>query len=76
MVVKIAEHLMKIGYEVKYSVEKVSGLTGVVRLILVKDDGTKQIIFSNEKKDQEKGAIVGNSISSKEKEILDKIESL
>jgi hypothetical protein len=76
MVEKIAEHLMKTGYVVKYIVEKVSGVTGLVRLILVKNDGTKQIIFSNEEKDKEKGAILGYSISSKEKEILEKIESV
>jgi hypothetical protein len=76
MVEKIAEHLMKTGYVVKYLVEKVPGVTGLVRLILVNYDGTKQIIFSNEEKDKEKGSIIGYSISSKEKEIIEKIESL
>ena len=75
MMSKIADHLMKDGYQVKYTVKKVKGSTGIVRITLIKDDGTKEVIFSNEKKDTEQGAILGFSISSKEKEILAKLES-
>ncbi len=66
---------MKDGYQVNYVLKKVKGGTGIFRLTMVKEDGTMEVIFSNEKKDVEKGAILGDSISSKEKEILAKLES-
>lgn len=75
-IVKIAEHLCKEGFEVKYIIQKIPGVTGIVRLKLEKDDGTQEIVFSNDKKDLDKGAIFGYSISSKEKEIFAKLESL
>ena len=68
--------MSKEGYEVKFTIYKVPGLTGLIRLKIEKDDGTQEIVFSNDKKDQEKGAIIGNSISSKEKEIISKLEAI
>ncbi len=69
----IANELADKGYEVKYFVQPVPGGTDIIRLTLVKDDGTKIIIFSNDIKEKEVGGIYAKTMIGKEIEIIDKI---
>jgi hypothetical protein len=75
-IAEIAKALAKEGYEVRYTVQPVHGSTGIIRLTLIKDDGSKIVVFSNREGDKVEGAIHGLNLNTKEKEIVEKIKSL
>ena len=72
----IANAISKEVYEVNFSVLPVHGISGIIRLTLMKDDGTKIVIFSSSEKDQGEGVIHGLNINSKEKEIIQRIKQI
>lgn len=72
-ILDIVKELAEQGFEIKYSIKKVAGNTGIFSLYLIKDDGSKILLYSNAWKDKDSGAIVASSPNGKGKDIINKL---
>ncbi len=73
----LVTELNKEGYDVNYTIEPLNGGNGEYYIYKVSDDGTKNIVFSNNKNlHGSKGALIGGGIrSSNVQDIVKKIIS-
>lgn len=74
-IAEIAKLVSAKGYDVEFKCDLVPGGTGIFSIWVIQNDGTKKLIFSNKEKDQNKGAIIGDSPTKHQQEIIDKIVS-
>ena len=71
---EIANALSDAGYDVSFKAVAIKNIIGIYNLFVVKKDGTKVVVYSNNAKD--KGAVIHYSPSYKAKEIIENILSV